>query len=65
MKKFNKKYIEILNLFETMDAGSVLGSSPSLGDYKIDYASGDSRVPFALGAKKKKKKTKIPIQRRK
>lgn len=64
MDKFNKKYIEIIKVFETMDAASALGSSPSLGGYEIDYASGDSRIPFALGAKKIKGKKKIPIQRR-
>jgi hypothetical protein len=60
MNKFNNFYKKVITLFE-MDSASVLGGSEQSGDYKIKYAEGDARVPFAIGAKKVGKKRKYPL----
>jgi hypothetical protein len=51
--------------------GSVTGPTTS-GDYGNQfpsqndnaYAPGDARIPSVIGSKRKKKKNKVPIQRR-
>lgn len=71
MNKFNKLYTKIMEDNVAGGAGSVFSN----GDVNIgvggnslynsdSYAPGDTRVPKVLGAKKRKGKTKIPIQRR-
>lgn len=64
MKKFKTVYEATILLFDENTSASALGSSPSLGDYKVDYQNNDARTPVVLGAKKKNKKEKIPIQKR-
>lgn len=65
MKPFKQFILEI----NTAGAGGVFGNASSMdhggevGNTDF-YASGDSRLPTALGAKKVGKKKKIVVQRR-
>lgn len=71
ISKFDRAIKEIIRLLkEEMTAGSggVFGTSGNTGGVENSdfYATGDARLPKALGVKKVKgkKKKKVPIQRR-
>jgi hypothetical protein len=73
MSNFNTLVAELLIELANVagGAGSVTGPTTS-GDYGNQftsqndsaYASRDARIPSILGAKKRKKKSKVPVQRR-
>ena len=74
MGLFSIIFSKILNEDNVSGSGGVFGSGPSIGSVFNPpatissgdrYAPGDARIPFALGAKKRKNKNKkIHIQRR-
>lgn len=73
MGLFSNIFSKILKEDNVAGAGGVFGSGPSVGGIFTPpdtissgdrYAPGDARMPFALGSKKRKGKTKIRIQRR-
>jgi len=73
MSNFNTLVIELLTELANVagGAGSVTGpvTSGSYGNQfpsqnDSAYAPGDARIPSIIGAKKKKKKSKVPVQRR-
>jgi hypothetical protein len=73
MNNFNTIVTELLTELTNVagGVGSVTGPVTS-GNYGNQfpsqndsaYAPGDARIPSILGAKKRKKKSKVPVQRR-
>ena len=73
MSNFNTRIVELLTELANVagGVGSVTGPSTS-GDYGNQfpsqndkaYAPGDTRLPSIIGSKRKKKKLKVPVQRR-
>lgn len=66
-RKFDKLYEEMISgVGGVWGSGESVGKGPTVGNEDF-YATGDARVPKALGAEsrgKKKKGKKIPIFRR-
>ena len=68
MVSFNKTYKKVMEdvlastVFGTAASGATGGQFPANNDKA--YAPGDARMPSFLGAKKRKGKRKIPVQRR-
>lgn len=80
MRKFDQLFKAIIESLGSVPStsGNLAGSGGALGTFQTSnwqsnpsgtpgtdtYAAGDARRPVALGAKKRKGKIRIPIQRR-